>query len=132
MKGPFIIFDGTALPGTLMESALFGHEKGSFTGASSTRKGVFEQADGGTLFIDEIGDLDISLQPKLLRAIQRGETQRVGGTGWFKSNVRILAATRRDAARSRSRGRRRALSRRPLLPARGCAHRAAAAPRARG
>ena len=95
-KGPFIVFDCTALPGTLMESALFGHEKGSFTGASATRRGVFEQANGGTLFIDEIGDLDISLQPKLLRAIQRGETQRVGGTGWLKSDVRILAATRRD------------------------------------
>ncbi len=104
-RGPFIVFDCTALPGTLMESALFGHEKGSFTGASSTRRGVFEQADGGTLFIDEIGDLDISLQPKLLRAIQRGETQRVGGTGWAKSNVRILAATRRDLDREVQEGR---------------------------
>ena len=104
-KGPFIVFDCTALPGTLMESALFGHEKGSFTGASATRRGVFEQADGGTLFIDEIGDLDISLQPKLLRAIQRGETQRVGGTGWLKSNVRILAATRRDLDREVQEGR---------------------------
>jgi two-component system, NtrC family, response regulator HydG len=104
-KGPFIVFDCTALPGTLMESALFGHEKGSFTGASATRRGVFEQADGGTLFIDEIGDLDVQLQPKLLRAIQRGETQRVGGTGWFKSNVRILAATRRDLDREVQQGR---------------------------
>ena len=104
-KGPFIVFDCTALPGTLMESALFGHEKGSFTGASATRRGVFEQADGGTLFIDEIGDLDIALQPKLLRAIQRGETQRVGGTGWLKSNVRILAATRRDLDREVQAGR---------------------------
>ncbi|MDB5216380.1 MAG: ATPase [Myxococcaceae bacterium] len=104
-KGPFIVFDCTALPGTLMESALFGHEKGSFTGASATRRGVFEQADGGTLFIDEIGDLDIALQPKLLRAIQRGETQRVGGTGWMKSNVRILAATRRDLDREVQEGR---------------------------
>jgi transcriptional regulator with GAF, ATPase, and Fis domain len=104
-KGPFIVFDCTALPGTLMESALFGHERGSFTGASATRRGVFEQADGGTLFIDEIGDLDISLQPKLLRAIQRGETQRVGGTGWLKSNVRILAATRRDLDREVQEGR---------------------------
>ena len=104
-KGPFIVFDCTALPGTLMESALFGHEKGSFTGASATRRGVFEQANGGTLFIDEIGDLDISLQPKLLRAIQRGETQRVGGTGWLKSNVRILAATRRDLDREVQEGR---------------------------
>ena len=104
-KGPFIVFDCTALPGTLMESALFGHEKGSFTGAAATRRGVFEQADGGTLFIDEICDLDIALQPKLLRAIQRGETQRVGGTGWFKSNVRILAATRRDLDREVQQGR---------------------------
>ena len=104
-KGPFIVFDCTALPGTLMESALFGHEKGSFTGASATRRGVFEQADGGTLFIDEIGDLDTALQPKLLRAIQRGETQRVGGTGWLKSNVRILAATRRDLDREVQEGR---------------------------
>ena len=104
-KGPFIVFDCTALPGTLMESALFGHEKGSFTGASATRRGVFEQADGGTLFIDEIGDLDVQLQPKLLRAIQRGETQRVGGTGWIKSNVRILAATRRDLDREVQQGR---------------------------
>jgi transcriptional regulator with GAF, ATPase, and Fis domain len=95
-RGPFVVFDCTAVPGNLMESALFGHEKGSFTGAASTRHGVFEQADGGTLFIDEIGDLDLALQPKLLRAIQRGETQRVGGSGWMKTNVRILAATRRD------------------------------------
>ena len=104
-RGPFVVFDCTAVPGTLMESALFGHEKGSFTGASNARPGVFEQADGGTLFIDEIGDLDISLQPKLLRALQRGETQRVGGTGWTKSNVRILAATRRDLDREVQEGR---------------------------
>lgn len=95
-RGPFVVFDCTAVPGNLMESALFGHEKGAFTGATSTRQGVFEQADGGTLFIDEIGDLDLALQPKLLRAIQRGEIQRVGGRGWIKTNVRILAATRRD------------------------------------
>ncbi len=104
-KGPFVVFDCTALPGTLMESALFGHEKGAFTGAMATRRGVFEQADGGTLFIDEIGDLDVQLQPKLLRAIQRGETQRVGGSGWIKSNVRILAATRRDLDREVQQGR---------------------------
>ncbi|HEY8072501.1 MAG TPA: sigma 54-interacting transcriptional regulator [Labilithrix sp.] len=104
-KAPFIVFDCTALPGTLMESALFGHEKGAFTGASASRRGVFEQADGGTLFIDEIGDLDVALQPKLLRAIQRGETQRVGGNGWQKTNVRILAATRRDLDREVQAGR---------------------------
>ena len=67
-NAPFVVFDCTAVPPNLVESALFGHERGSFTGAVSTAKGVFEQADGGTLFIDEIGDLDIALQPKLLRA----------------------------------------------------------------
>ncbi len=101
----FVVFDCTAVPGNLMESALFGHERGAFTGATSTRQGVFEQADGGTLFIDEIGDLDLSLQPKLLRALQRGEVQRVGGTGWIKTNVRILAATRRDLDREVQAGR---------------------------
>jgi two-component system, NtrC family, response regulator HydG len=104
-RGPFVVFDCTAVPGNLMESALFGHEKGSFTGAATTRHGVFEQADGGTLFIDEIGDLDVSLQPKLLRALQRGEVQRVGGSGWIKCNVRILAATRRDLDREVQAGR---------------------------
>lgn len=104
-KGPFVVFDCTAVPGNLMESALFGHEKGSFTGAATTRHGVFEQANHGTLFIDEIGDLDLALQPKLLRALQRGEIQRVGGTGWIKSNVRILAATRRDLDREVQDGR---------------------------
>src|SRR5207245_3464767 len=74
-------------------------------GAATTRHGVFEQADGGTLFIDEIGDLDLALQPKLLRALQRGETQRVGGSGWMKTNVRILAATRRDLDREVQAGR---------------------------
>jgi two-component system, NtrC family, response regulator HydG len=104
-RGPFIVFDCTAVPGNLMESALFGHEKGSFTGASGMRHGVFEQANNGTLFIDEIGDLDLALQPKLLRAIQRGEVQRVGGNGWQKTNARILAATRRDLDREVQDGR---------------------------
>jgi DNA-binding NtrC family response regulator len=74
-NGPFVVFDCTAVPPNLVESELFGHEKGAFTGATSTRRGVFEQAHGGTLLIDEIGDLDLSLQPKLLRAIERGEVQ---------------------------------------------------------
>jgi transcriptional regulator with GAF, ATPase, and Fis domain len=104
-QNPFVVFDCTAVPGNLMESALFGHEKGSFTGAAAMRHGVFEQANGGTLFIDEIGDLDLALQPKLLRAIQRGEIQRVGGSGWIKTNVRILAATRRDLDREVQAGR---------------------------
>jgi len=93
---PFVVFDCTAVPGTLMESALFGHAKGAFTGAHAARPGVFEQADGGTLFIDEIGDLDISIQPKLLRAIERSQTQRVGGSAWHTADVRVIAATRRN------------------------------------
>jgi DNA-binding NtrC family response regulator len=94
--GPFVVFDCMAAPPNLLESALFGHEKGAFTGATSGRAGVFEQAHKGTLLIDEIGDLDISLQPKLLRAIQRMEVQRVGGSKFVKVDVRVLAATRRD------------------------------------
>jgi transcriptional regulator with GAF, ATPase, and Fis domain len=93
---PFIVFDCTATPPSLLESTLFGHERGAFTGAVAARTGVFEQAHGGTLFIDEIGDLDLSLQPKLLRAIERREIQRVGGDRWTKVDVRIVAATRRD------------------------------------
>ena len=93
---PFVVYDCTAVPPNLMESALFGHERGAFTGAVSARPGVFEQADGGTLFIDEIGDLDINLQPKLLRALERSEVQRVGSNKWTKADVRVLVATRRD------------------------------------
>jgi two-component system response regulator HydG len=104
-QGPFMVFDCTAVPPNLVESELFGHERGAFTGAVTTRKGVFEQADGGTLFIDEIGDLELSLQPKLLRAIQRSEVRRVGGDRWIPVNVRILAATRRDLDREVQAGR---------------------------
>ena len=93
---PFVVFDCTAVPPTLVESELFGHERGAFTGATAMRRGVFEQAHGGTLFIDEIGELELSLQPKLLRAIERGEYRRVGGDRWARAEVRILAATRRD------------------------------------
>jgi DNA-binding NtrC family response regulator len=95
-SGPFVVFDCTAVPPNLAESTLFGHERGAFTGAVSTRKGVFELAHNGTLFIDEIGDLDLTLQPKLLRAIERSEVQRVGSEKWMKVNVRIISATRRD------------------------------------
>lgn len=94
--GPFTVFDCTAVPPNLLESALFGHERGSFTGATETRAGVFEEAHGGTLLIDEIGDLDVELQAKLLRALERGEVRRVGGKKWIKVSVRVLAATRRD------------------------------------
>jgi DNA-binding NtrC family response regulator len=95
-QGPFVVLDCTALPPTLAEAELFGHEKGAFTNALGTRRGVFERAHGGTLFIDEIGDLDLSLQPKLLRAIERSEVRRVGADDWQRVDVRVLAATRRD------------------------------------
>ncbi len=104
-NGPFMVFDCTQVMGNLVESELFGHERGSFTGAVGTRKGIFEQADGGTLFIDEIGDLELPLQSKLLRAIQRGEIRRVGGDRWIPLDVRILAATRRDLDREVQAGR---------------------------
>ncbi len=95
-SGPYVVFDCTSVHGPLMESELFGHEKGAFTGAIATRKGVFELASGGTLLIDEIGDLDLSLQPKLLRAVERGEIRRVGGDRPIRVDVRLVAATRRD------------------------------------
>ena len=93
---PFVVLDCTAISPTLVESELFGHEKGSFTGATAQRKGVFEQAHKGTLFIDEIGDLPLDMQPKLLRALERSEVRRVGGTAWIQCDVRVVAATRRN------------------------------------
>src|SRR5262249_18069079 len=104
-NGPFMVFDCTAVPPSLVESELFGHERGAFTGAVAQRRGIFEQAHGGTLFIDEIGDLDVSLQPKLLRAVQRSEVRRVGGDKWIPVDVRILSATRRDLDREVAAGR---------------------------
>jgi transcriptional regulator with GAF, ATPase, and Fis domain len=103
--GPFVVFDCTAVPSNLVEAELFGHERGAFTGAVATRKGVFEQAQHGTLLIDEIGDLDLPLQPKLLRAIERNEIRRVGGDRAIKVDVRVLAATRRDLDREVQAGR---------------------------
>ncbi|HEY1695468.1 MAG TPA: sigma 54-interacting transcriptional regulator [Polyangiaceae bacterium] len=103
--GPFVVFDCTAVPANLVESELFGHERGAFTGAVAMRKGVFEQAHGGTLLIDEIGDLELALQPKLLRAIERSEVRRVGGDRPIKVDVRVLAATRRDLDREVQAGR---------------------------
>jgi DNA-binding NtrC family response regulator len=94
--GPFVVFDCTTVAANLMEATLFGHERGAFTGALASAAGLFEQADGGTLFIDEIGDLDITLQAKLLRAIERSEVRRIGGKGWTRVNVRVISATRRD------------------------------------
>jgi len=102
--GPFAVLDCTAIPPSLVESMLFGHERGAFTGAVSSRVGVFEQAHGGTLFIDEIGDLDPALQPKLLRAIERSSVRPVGARGFTRVDVRILCATRRDLHAEIARG----------------------------
>jgi transcriptional regulator with GAF, ATPase, and Fis domain len=99
-KGPFVVFDCTTIAANLVEAELFGHERGAFTGATAARAGVFEEANGGTLFIDEIGDLDLALQAKLLRALDRGEVRRVGGQKWIKVDVRVIAATRRDLDRA--------------------------------
>ncbi len=85
-----------ALPATLIESELFGHEKGAFTGAQARKIGLFEMADRGTLFLDEIGDLPLELQAKLLRVLQEGEFQRVGGTATIRADVRVIGATNRD------------------------------------
>ncbi len=104
-NGPYVVFDCTAVPPSLVESELFGHERGAFTGAVAQRKGVFEQAHGGTLLVDEIGDLDIALQAKLLRAVERGEVRRVGGDKTIQVDVRLLAATRRDLDREVQAGR---------------------------
>ncbi len=104
-SGPFVVFDCTTSPSGLLEARLFGHERGAFTGAVGTRTGVFEEASGGTLLIDEIGDLDIALQAKLLRAVQTGQVQRLGGSQWIKTNVRVLAATRRDLEKEIQAGR---------------------------
>jgi len=95
-KGPFVVFDCTTIAPNLVEAELFGHERGAFTGATVSRAGVFEEAHGGTIFIDEIGDLDLALQAKLLRALDRGEVRRVGGQKWIKVDVRVITATRRD------------------------------------
>ncbi len=102
---PFVVFDCTSVSANLMESELFGHEKGAFTGATVQRKGLFELADGGTLLIDEIGDLDPALQPKLLRALERSEVRRIGGDRYVRADVRVIAATRRDLDREVQQGR---------------------------
>ena len=96
--GEFVIVDCTVLGENLFESELFGHEKGSFTGATTCKKGLFELANNGTLFIDEIGELPISQQPKLLRALESGQFRRVGGTTTLSSKVRIVSATNKNLA----------------------------------
>ena len=95
-KGPFVTVNCAAIPSELLESELFGHEKGSFTGADKLRKGRFEQSSGGSLFLDEIGDMPLALQAKLLRAIESKSIQRVGGAEDIKINLRLICATHRD------------------------------------
>lgn len=97
---PFLKLNCAALPDTLIESELFGHEKGAFTGATEQRMGRFERADGGTLFLDEIGTLNLTAQAKLLRVLQEREFERIGGNRTFRVDIRIIAATSKDLERS--------------------------------
>ncbi len=103
-EGPFVVFDCGASSETLIESDLFGHTKGSFTGAHADRPGAFELAHGGTLFLDEIGDLPVSLQPKLLRMLETGEVMPLGGRRPSRYDVRVVAATHRELAEEVTRG----------------------------
>jgi len=95
-NGPFVAINTAAIPKDLLESELFGHERGAFTGAQTMRRGRFEQADGGTLFLDEIGDMPFDLQTRLLRVLSDGHFYRVGGHSAVKANVRVIAATHQD------------------------------------
>jgi two-component system nitrogen regulation response regulator GlnG len=97
--GPFVAINTAAIPKDLLESELFGHERGAFTGAQTMRRGRFEQADGGTLFLDEIGDMPFELQTRLLRVLSDGHFYRVGGHSAVKTNVRVIAATHQDLER---------------------------------
>jgi transcriptional regulator with GAF, ATPase, and Fis domain len=103
--GPLVVFDCSAVSPTLIESELFGHVRGAFTGAIADRQGAFEAADGGTLFLDEIGELPLELQPKLLRVLERREVRRLGSNQPRRVDVRIVAATNRSLAREIERGR---------------------------
>ncbi len=99
-KGPFVALDCAAIPATLIESELFGHERGAFTGATQRRIGAFERADGGTILIDEIGDLPYVLQGKLLRVLQEREVQRIGGAAPISVDIRVITATNKDLERA--------------------------------
>ena len=95
-NGPFIVVDCGSIPETLIEAELFGHEAGAFTGAGESRPGAFEAANGGTIFLDEIGELPLAMQTRLLRALDRKQVRRLGGTAFYEVDVRVIAATNRD------------------------------------
>ena len=122
--GPFVAINAAALPESLIESELFGHEKGAFTGAMERRAGCFEQAHGGTLFLDEIGEMPLATQPKLLRVLEDLRVRRLGGKSEIPVDVRLLAATSRSAGG--------APARRNLLSVKRFPNRASAASRAKG
>ena len=126
-KGSFVKVNCAAIPATLLESELFGHEKGAFTGAAGQRIGRFELAHQGTLFLDEIGEMPLELQPKLLRAIQDQEFERVGGNRTIRTDARFVAATNRDLNGD---GGGESIPRRPVLPVTRLSNRCSAPSRA--
>ena len=128
-QGPFVVVDCGAVSYSLLESELFGHERGAFTGAVAARQGAFELADGGTVFLDEIGELPLDVQPKLLRVLETHEFRRVGGNTVQKTDVRVIAATKRNLQREVA-GRQ--VPGGPLLPPRRRPGHRSAAPRAQG
>ncbi|XXT15523.1 sigma-54 factor interaction domain-containing protein [Sorangium sp. So ce429] len=93
---PFVVFDCSAIAPSLLEAELFGHVRGAFTGAAAAHAGLLEQADGGTLFIDEIGELPLDLQPKLLRALEARKVRRIGANEWLDFDARVVAAPHRN------------------------------------
>jgi len=103
--GPFIKINCAAITETLLESELFGHERGSFTGADRRKEGKFRQADGGTIFLDEVSEMSLAMQVKLLRVLQEREITRVGGSETIRVNVRVIAATNRDLIEEMGKGR---------------------------
>src|SRR5262249_9085314 len=103
-KGPFVAINCTAIPENLLESELFGHERGAFTGAVKTKMGKFQQAHGGTVFLDEIGDMSAALQSKILRVLQEKTFERVGGNEPIQVDVRIMAATNKDLGKAIAEG----------------------------